>query len=1005
MNLHRSTVRATRRLLRALASLGVLGLVAVGAPAALVTIARSRFGGAAPWSGWAITGLPDLEDVTGVLAEPLDTTSLVDLVLRATLLLGWGAVAVVVVSTVVETVDRLRHRDAVAPAAAAPRLGRVGGPGRWIAAGLLALLPMVATVRAPVRPALAEFGVGAPRAAAVVDVVVDAAVPPVGGVALVGHPAAARVHTVVPGDTLSGIAAAHLDDASRWPEIWTDNRDRLMPDGRIFSDPNLILPGWPLVVDVDDDGGQPVGDAETGTSVDGGDSHRRDDATVSDTGHSPAATPPTPERSAATGGSSSTDSLGSSATGVLTTAAPGSPVLGATTSAAPATGAATAPTTAPAVAAVDPLGDPSSPVGLGHAAMISTGVLALVAARRRQRLRRAGRHTVIPRPGAISAQTERLLRSLGDGERLVRADVAVRAAASAVADAGARVVAVLVEPGGAVELRLQGEAPVHAPFTTPAGAPVGDRWLLPAAVPVELVAPRARLVSMPCVAMVELGRTPDGRDVIVDLEALGVLAIVGPTAPSAAVVRALALTLATSPFAEVAHLVAVDVPAEAFAEHRQHHRCPDLATATALVTDLVGTTARQGTSTFELRTRHTAGESWEPAVLLVGEEAIDHTAPLPVGAGTAVVLAGEHPAASARLRRDGPVWCLEPLGIELVPIGVGDDDLAAISMLLAEATKVIDPVDGGGRVELGRPEVADDGCDPSGSVHTEEGCAAEPSPGSVPGVGSGGVTVRVPGDLFVDVSDDRPEWSLMIRLFGPVDVVDCEGRCAAIDRSKTRELLAWLGTHRERSTRSAARTALWELDVRDATFSNVVSEARRAMARLVPPPEGEEWLGRTLTEALPLHPGVVTDADILEHSLDLARRQAPDAAVRTLTEAVELIRGAPFEGTAYLWPDAEGISSRLVLLATSVAAELAEHHLARGDVDAVFRATDRGLRVLPGHEGLIALRMRARAGAGDHAGLRHEWAAYERVVTADPWGDGEPARELTELRHELLRTR
>jgi LysM repeat protein len=229
----------------------VLGLVAVGAPAALVTIARSRFGGAAPWSGWAITGLPDLEDVTGVLAEPLDTTSLVDLVLRATLLLGWGAVAVVVVSTVVETVDRLRHRDAVAPAAAAPRLGRVGGPGRWIAAGLLALLPMVATVRAPVRPALAEFGVGAPRAAAVVDVVVDAAVPPVGGVALVGHPAAARVHTVVPGDTLSGIAAAHLDDASRWPEIWTDNRDRLMPDGRIFSDPNLILPGWPLVVDVD----------------------------------------------------------------------------------------------------------------------------------------------------------------------------------------------------------------------------------------------------------------------------------------------------------------------------------------------------------------------------------------------------------------------------------------------------------------------------------------------------------------------------------------------------------------------------------------------------------------------------------------------------------------------------------------------------------------------------------------------------------------------------------
>ena len=45
--------------------------------------------------------------------------------------------------------------------------------------------------------------------------------------------------------------------------------------------------------------------------------------------------------------------------------------------------------------------------------------------------------------------------------------------------------------------------------------------------------------------------------------------------------------------------------------------------------------------------------------------------------------------------------------------------------------------------------------------------------------------------------------------------------------------------HRERATRVGARTALWDLDVRDATFANVVSEARRAMARLVEPPPDE----------------------------------------------------------------------------------------------------------------------------------------------------------------------
>ena len=110
----------------------------------------------------------------------------------------------------------------------------------------------------------------------------------------------------------------------------------------------------------------------------------------------------------------------------------------------------------------------------------------------------------------------------------------------------------------------------------------------------------------------------------------------------------------------------------------------------------------------------------------------------------------------------------------------------------------------------------------------------------------------------------------------------------------------------------------------------------------------------------------------------------------------------PFEGTEYLWPDAEGITSQLVLLATSVTTELAERCLAIGDVDGVFDATGRGLQVLPGHEGLIALRMRAHARAGDHAGVRQEWEQYERVITADPWSDGEPAPELVDLRRQLL---
>ena len=130
--------------------------------------------------------------------------------------------------------------------------------------------------------------------------------------------------------------------------------------------------------------------------------------------------------------------------------------------------------------------------------------------------------------------------------------------------------------------------------------------------------------------------------------------------------------------------------------------------------------------------------------------------------------------------------------------------------------------------------------------------------------------------------------------------------------------------------------------------------------------------------------------------------QPPELAIETLRPAVELIRDLPFTGTGYLWPDAEGIQSNLVLLATGAATELACHHLSMGDIDGVFWATGQGLRVLPGHEELIGLRMRAHAKAGDLAGVRLEWESYERVLDADPWGDGEPAAKLVVLRRELL---
>ena len=66
-------------------------------------------------------------------------------------------------------------------------------------------------------------------------------VPVVFGEHLVGGYFGFRLHTVVHGDTLSGIALDAYGDASQFPRIFAANRNQL-------SDPNLIFPGQQLRV-------------------------------------------------------------------------------------------------------------------------------------------------------------------------------------------------------------------------------------------------------------------------------------------------------------------------------------------------------------------------------------------------------------------------------------------------------------------------------------------------------------------------------------------------------------------------------------------------------------------------------------------------------------------------------------------------------------------------------------------------------------------------------------
>jgi DNA-binding SARP family transcriptional activator len=437
---------------------------------------------------------------------------------------------------------------------------------------------------------------------------------------------------------------------------------------------------------------------------------------------------------------------------------------------------------------------------------------------------------------------------------------------------------------------------------------------------------------------VAVGQDHDGFECFVDLHAVGTLVV--SSTRSSAILRSLAASLAWSPFMDHGSVLTVGIDSVVAAD-RTIERFASMEAAAQRSDQLLDEPVAVLVDTNGL-----AESTQRPGSLLrqIGER------PAPFG------LVIDHGHAPCRIvERDGE-HIVEPWGWKVAPPTASAELLAAASSVVEQANRPLERI---------APVVPID-----------------------------------PPERTVNFSE--PEWHLMVRLLGQVEVVSADGASVPFERSKALELVVWLAVHRERPTRSKARAALWETSVTAATFSNVVSDARRSMARVVPPPSDDEWVARTLTDEMSLHPLVLTDADLLALRVEAARRMPSYEAIDVLRPGLELVAGLPFESSSYLWPDAEGHTSALVLLATDAASELAAHYLALGDIDGVFWATGQGLKVLSAHEELIGMRMRAHAARGDRSGVRHEWESYERALAADPWSAADPSPKLVALRADLL---
>ncbi|MGE3449026.1 MAG: hypothetical protein AB7H92_15770, partial [Microbacteriaceae bacterium] len=798
----------------------------------------------------------------------------------------------------------------------------------------------------------------------------------------------------------------HLGDPLRFREIHRLNRDRTQPDGQHLDDPRLIQPGWILLLPARRGADPAPGTAST--------------------------TPPrTPEAPPVDEPDGRAPVIPAPTTPRAVTAPPHrtpAPEPERTAAATPArTGPSAQQTATPAAEAEvgDAISRSWSQLVLGLTALTATGFLAELARRRRrqQQQRRPGQR--LPLPTGDPAAAERILRSARTPITLDTVASALQQMADGCRVTGRpmpRLLAVLVGqnqldiivdvPMG--DATSGGEPPPAAPFTNaPAGeAPVGDNlvlWRLDptalASAPGEDSAPSTSgIAAYP--ALVTLGTVED-RMLLLNLEAAGTFALVGDDHAAAAVLRTLAVELATSPLSAASTLILTD-HLRALADVADPDRVAAVDdTAAARRADVRLATVRQALDADDVSDLHDARSTgrapdhWAPEVHLGHDNGI---APARWSGVAAVTTASDSRDTAfgwtLDVHADGDA-VLEPLGLHIVASRLSDTDYESLLALLDAANQppeyVTEDAPGSERPaagttaqigELDEPEETDDV-----EALLEQLISTAPLALRSPRAAVIAALPDIPGtadERDLEPDPDAPR----ILLLGRVDVAGASTPATA-RRGRSLELLAYLAL-RPGASASELDDALWPgqrvtYDMRNSLIS-------RTRAWLGNDHDGRPYLEHSNNSGrgYRLHSAVRTDWHDL---LRLARHGLTDDDVDQLDAALRQVRGRPFLGVdpaSYAWADADAQS--MISTIVDLAHDTATHHMERGRQTAARSALATGLTVEPASEALSyqAMLLAARAGDLDELErLAHRLREQLRAIDPDATLDASLSALLT----------
>jgi nucleoid-associated protein YgaU len=759
--------------------------------------------------------------------------------------------------------------------------------------------------------------------------------------------ASERTVTVEPGDTLSEIAHDELGDAQAYPELFAASSDILQPDGAHLSDPDLIQPGWTIVIP---DTSARHHSPGQGGSHDEADANETDsygaDASIKTEPHGPRATvtdvprpradgvAPTPPSAA--GETSHEDKLRSDPSG--------SRDQERSSAASPDT---TEPSDSTQVDEVadelsDELTDPTVLSSLlATAACLAAGAAALLARNRRKQLRarRFGR-TIATTPPHL-ADTEQAILEHGP---TAQDDVTFLDRALRHVSATCRASGDPLPHLGAVAL---GRDDLTLLFRQPATAPVPHGWTATDDARAWALARATYLEDdldtqpAPYPALVSIGQDDAERTWLIDLEAIGMCGIRGYVPHVTDLIRFIVAELAVNAWSDGAEVLLADgFAAEPRGVNpirlRLAGRTDALARATVLGDEAQVAVHSLGADLLTRRRDGVLLDTTHPVVIVTSAHPGSELDSIIGGHGRSriAVLHADATAPTIDVTADGTAY-LPEWGITLRAFALPAEEAEAMSALVAATRNLADkPV----------PDTqTDDG--PLGSYaradgslreeyvqarHTEGGDSLSmlPEPDAVY-VATAATTVAelaaaapsipqavrtqiatldptLDSDLadWFDESCPRPK----VHLLGPVEVTALHGGDpSAIDNvGATVSFIAFLACQDRGVTGERAAAACgWK------TQRTVQNRATNARFLLGTRPDGSDWLpdasisdgarrGSSPTYELTQGTGgVLSDADLFIRLRNRAQRRGElDGCEDDLTTALSLVTGAPFEAAA-----------------------------------------------------------------------------------------------------------